>query len=232
MKPGDEESGLNRSPVPPPAVVRDVFGDRTDDAVRFVAMLARDGVERGLIGPREADRLWDRHVLNSVVLGELISPGARVLDVGSGAGLPGIALALARPDLTVALLEPMARRVEWLEDVAARLDLRVAVHRGRAEERPVGSDWDVVTARAVAPLGRLARWCLPLVRPAGRLLAVKGANARAEVTRDRDEVRRAGGSGIDVVECGASVVDPPATVVIVRRRRGGAGGGSRRRKDR
>lgn len=226
MKPGD------RGSRGAPPVLEKLFGARADDAVRFVAMLAGDGVERGLIGPREVDRLWDRHVLNSVVVGELISPDARVLDVGSGAGLPGIALALARPDLTIALLEPMARRVEWLDEVVQRLDLGVAVHRGRAEERPVDSDWDVVTARAVAPLGRLARWCLPLARPAGRLLALKGANACTEVARDREEVVRAGGGRIEVVECGASVLDPPATVVIVERRRGGAGRRPRRRKDR
>jgi 16S rRNA (guanine527-N7)-methyltransferase len=195
-------------------------------------MLAGDGVHRGVIGPREVDRLWDRHLLNSAVLGELIPVGSRVLDVGSGAGLPGIALALARPDLAIALLEPMARRVAWLQEVAEGLDLAVTVHRGRAEEQPVGSDWDVVTARAVAPLGRLARWCLPLVRPAGRLLAVKGASAPEEVARDREEIHRAGGGGIEVVECGTAVVNPPATVVIVSRRRGGAARQPRRRKDR
>lgn len=195
-------------------------------------MLAGDGVHRGVIGPREVDRLWDRHLLNSAVLGELIPVGCRVLDVGSGAGLPGIALALARPDLTIALLEPMARRVGWLQEVAEGLDLPVTVHRGRAEEPPVGSDWDVVTARAVAPLGRLARWCLPLVRPAGRLLALKGAGASEEVARDREEIHWAGGGGIEVVKCGTAVLDSPATVVIVSRRRGAAPRQPRRRKDR
>lgn len=219
-------------PPPVPAVAADVFGRRADDAAQFVAMLAGSGVERGVIGPREVDRLWERHLLNSAVLSEVISPDSRVLDVGSGAGLPGIALALARPDLTVALLEPMARRVDWLQEVVEALDVAVEVHRGRAEDRPVSADWDVVTARAVAPLGRLARWCLPLVRPGGRLVALKGAMARAEVSRARAEIRRAGGDGIDVVECGASLMDAPATVVIVSRRRGDVVRRRRRRKDR
>lgn len=219
-------------PPPVPAVASDVFGDRTGDAVRFVAMLSGDGVARGVIGPREVDRLWERHLLNSAVLGELIPPGLRVLDVGSGAGLPGIALALARPDLTIALLEPMARRVDWLREVVDGFALPVEVHRGRAEDCHVVAGWDVVTARAVAPLGRLARWCLPLVRPTGRLLAAKGASAREEVSRDRAEIDRAGGDRVEVVECGASLVDPPATVVIVWQRRGGAVRRPRRRKDR
>lgn len=219
-------------PPPVPAVAADVFGRRADDAAQFAAMLSGSGVERGVIGPREVDRLWERHLLNSAVLSEVIPADCRVLDIGSGAGLPGIALALARPDLTVALLEPMARRVDWLQEVVEALDLPVEVHRGRAEDRPVGADWDVVTARAVAPLGRLARWCLPLARSGGRLVALKGASAREEVSRDREEIRRAGGDGIEVVECGAALMDVPATVVIVSRRRGDVVRRRRRRKDR
>lgn len=215
-----------------PAAVATVFGDRAGVAERFVGMLAGAGVERGVIGPRERERLWDRHVLNSAVLGELIEPGCRVLDVGSGAGLPGIPLALARPDLTIALLEPIARRVSWLQEMVGELGLAVEVYRGRAEERPVTADWDVVTARAVAPLGRLVRWCLPLVGPEGRLLAVKGASADAEVARDREEIRRAGGDDIEVVQCGTAVVETPTTVVMVSRRRGDAVRKPRRRKDR
>ncbi|MPZ64262.1 MAG: 16S rRNA (guanine(527)-N(7))-methyltransferase RsmG [Pseudonocardiaceae bacterium] len=219
-------------PPPAPEVAAGLFGNRAGDAARFVDMLAGEGMQRGLIGPREVSRLWDRHVLNSAALGELIAPGCRVLDVGSGAGLPGVALALARPDLTIALLEPMARRTTWLQEVATVLDLPVEVHRGRAEDHTVSTDWDVVTGRAVAPLGRLAGWCMPLLRPGGQLLAVKGASAREEASRDREEVYRAGGCGIEIVECGASLVDPPATVVIVSRRRGDADRPARRRKDR
>lgn len=219
-------------PPPVPEVAAELFGRRAADAARFVAMLAGEGTHRGVIGPREVSRLWDRHMLNSVAIGELIAPGCRVLDVGSGAGLPGIALALARPDLTIALLEPMARRTTWLQEMTEVLDLPVEVRRGRAEDHTVSTDWDVVTARAVAPLGRLARWCMPLLRPGGQLLALKGAGAREEASRDRAEVYRAGGCGIEIVECGVSLVDPPATVVIVSRRRGDDGPRARKRKDR
>lgn len=226
--------GTDRVPTPP-AQAGEVFGERLGLVQRYVELLAGAGVERGVVGPREAARLWERHLLNSAVVGELLAPECRVLDVGSGAGLPGIALALARPDLTIALLEPMARRVAWLAEVVAELGLPVAVHRGRAEQREgraLGQDWDVVTARAVAPLGRLAGWCLPLARTGGRLLAVKGASAAAEVARDCREIRRAGGGDVEVVTCGAGVVDPPTTVVVVARRRGEAAQSIRKRKDR
>jgi 16S rRNA (guanine527-N7)-methyltransferase len=197
-----------------------VFGERYPLAERYAALLAGSGVDRGLLGPREADRLWERHLLNSAVLGELVPEGARVLDVGSGAGLPGIPLALARPDLAVVLLEPMARRVIWLREVLAVLGLAISVHRGRAEDPQVRQECggnDVVTARAVAPLGQLARWSLPLVTPGGRLLAVKGATAEQEVARDADAVRTAGGAAVEIVRCGATIVRPPTTVIVVPR---------------
>jgi 16S rRNA (guanine527-N7)-methyltransferase len=197
-----------------------VFGDRYPLAERYAALLAGSGVSRGLIGPREADRLWERHLLNSAVVGELVPEGCRVLDVGSGAGLPGIPLALARPDLAIVLLEPMARRVAWLQEVISELGLAVSVHRGRAEEpqirRELGGN-DVVTARAVAPLGRLAAWSLPLVAPGGHLLAVKGAGAPEEVARDVIAVRAAGGAPMEIVQCGGTIVQPPTTVVVIPR---------------
>ncbi|HXT45360.1 MAG TPA: 16S rRNA (guanine(527)-N(7))-methyltransferase RsmG [Pseudonocardiaceae bacterium] len=197
-----------------------VFGDRFDLAARYAEMLAGPGIDRGVIGPREADRLWDRHLLNSAVVEELVPDGCRVLDVGSGAGLPGIPLAIARPDLTVVLLEAMVRRVAWLRDVIGELGLPVSVHRGRAEDSSVRDelgDYDVVTARAVAPLGRLAGWALPLVAPTGRLLAVKGASAEEEVARDIGAVRAAGGAAVEIVQCGATIVHPPPTVIVVTR---------------
>lgn len=226
---------MDGAPPATPEIAASVFGDRLPLAERYVAMLAGPGVERGVVGPRETERLWERHILNSAVLGDVVAPDRRVLDVGSGAGLPGIPLALARPDLAVTLLEPMARRVAWLEEVIADLGVTVTVHRGRAEQpegRAVGEDWDVVTARAVAPLGRLAGWCLPLARDGGTLLALKGASAASEVRRDAREIRRAGGADVRVVQCGTAVVDPPATVVVVTRRRGGSASPTRRRKDR
>lgn len=204
----------------PLAAAHAVFGDRYDLAVRYAALLAGPGIDQGVIGPREADRLWDRHLLNSAVLGELVPVGRRVLDVGSGAGLPGIPLAIARPDLTIVLLEAMARRVAWLQDVIAELGLAVSVYRGRAEDPQVRHDLgghDVVTARAVAPLGRLVGWVLPLVAPNGRLLAIKGANAEQELARDIDAVRAAGGAAIELVQCGATIVHPAPTVIVVTR---------------
>lgn len=226
-----------------------VFGERLPLARRYAELLAEQGVERGVIGPREVDRLWERHLLNSAVLAELLPRESRVLDAGSGAGLPGIPLAIARPDLRVVLLEPMARRVEWLREVVTELELTADVVRGRAEEGPVREQWgdqDVVTARAVAPLGRLAAWCLPLVRPGGQLLALKGASAAEELDRDAAEVVSAGGIDRRVVSCGDGVLEVPTTVVQVQRTsepRGEAGtrkqaagrrrGGTRRtRKDR
>lgn len=210
----------------PPAGAADIFGERLELAQRYVTALATDGVERGLIGPREVPRLWDRHLLNCAVLAELVPRGARVIDVGSGAGLPGIPLALARPDLTFSLLEPSVRRSTFLSEVVQLLELPgVDVVRGRAEEgrrTPV----EVVTARAVAPLIRLVGWCLPLVAPAGRLLAIKGASAPAEVQAAADAVRAAGGLPATIRLCGCAVVDPPTTVVEIVRT---AAAGRRRR---
>ena len=214
-----------------------VFGDRYEKAVAFADLLTEHGVERGLIGPREVDRLWERHLLNSAVIAELFPEGSRVVDVGSGAGLPGIPLAIARPDLDLTLLEPMARRVAWLTECVGALGLDVTVLRGRAEEGPVRdrlAGCDVVTARAVAPLDRLTRWCLPLLRPGGRLVALKGESAAEELERDAEAVRRAGGTRPRVTTCGGEVLELPTTVVLVERdeqasRREGA---RRKRKDR
>jgi 16S rRNA (guanine527-N7)-methyltransferase len=219
------------------AAAEAVFGDRYPLAEQYAALLAGPGVSRGVIGPREADRLWERHLLNSAVVGELIPQGCRVLDVGSGAGLPGIPLALARPDLAIVLLESMARRVAWLHEVVAVLGLAVSVHRGRAEDPQVRDELggnDVVTARAVARLGRLASWSLPLVVPGGRLLAVKGTTAEEEATRDAIAVRAAGGAPVEIVYCGATIAQPPTTVIVVRRlaQRVTRTTGARRRKDR
>lgn len=210
--------------APPPDLVtpaRTVFGDRFDLAVSYAEILATDGVERGLIGPRETFRLWDRHLLNCAVIAELIPENATLIDVGSGAGLPGVVLALARPDLTVTLLEPMARRATFLTEVVARLELdrSVTVIRGRAEERAGRDLAEIVTARAVAPLDRLAAWCLPLTAVGGRLLAMKGASAAEEITEHGPVVERLGGESPVIRHCGVGLVDPPTTVVEVVRAR-------------
>ena len=212
----------------------EVFGAGLAAAERFAALLEEHGVERGLIGPREVDRLWERHLLNSAVVGERIPDGARVVDVGSGAGLPGIPLAIARPDLDLTLVEPMARRVEWLTEVIDELDLDVRVIRGRAEERAVRTEIgtvDVVTARAVAPLARLAGWCLPLLREGGMMLALKGASARDEIARDAAAVARVGGGRPEVSECGVGLLEVPTTVVIVERERPQASTQGKRRRN-
>lgn len=207
-------------PGPPPAAAG-VFGDALDRAVAYARLLAAEGAVRGLIGPREVPRLWDRHLLNSAVVAELVPPGARVVDAGSGAGLPGIPLALARPDLAVTLLEPLARRFAFLEQCLGQLELAgVTAVRGRAEEPPVRrilGGADVVTARAVAPLDRLAGWCLPLLRPGGLLLAVKGATAADELAQARPALTTAGAASAEVMRCGVGTVDPPTTVVVVTR---------------
>jgi len=202
----------------PPAAAEQVFGAGLDLAVRYGELLASAGVVRGLIGPREVPRLWDRHLLNCAVVTELVPSGARVVDVGTGAGLPGLAMACRRPDLRVDLVESLARRVAFLTEAVDELGLaeQVRVVHGRAEDAAVRSavgeaDW--VTARAVAPLDRLVRWCLPLLRTGGKLLAMKGAQADAEVAalpRRRDMAVR-------IERCGRDVLDTPVTVVAVQR---------------
>jgi 16S rRNA (guanine527-N7)-methyltransferase len=222
-------------PAPPPAACA-AFGDRLAVACDYARRLATDGVTRGLLGPREVPRLWGRHLLNCAAVAELIPPDAAVTDVGSGAGLPGIPLALARPDLLIELLEPLARRVVFLEEVVVALALdRVTVVRGRAEDSSGGPGVDVVTARAVAPLSRLAAWCLPLLRPGGSLIALKGSQAPAELDAAVGDLRRLGAVEWGVESCGHGLVDPPTTVVRVvlgeaRRSPAGRAGGRKRRE--
>jgi 16S rRNA (guanine527-N7)-methyltransferase len=206
-----------------------VFGNRLPLAVAYADLLVTDGVVRGLIGPREAPRIWERHLINCAVVSELIPIGASVVDVGSGAGLPGIVLAVARPDLTITLVEPLARRTAFLSEAVTKLglDTTVTVVRGRAEEvvgeSPTAAD--IVTARAVAPLDRLAGWCLPLAAVGGRLLALKGSSAADEVAEHREAIARLGGSDPIVRLCGAGAIEPPTTVVEIVRERDAAGSG-------
>lgn len=193
-----------------------LFGDRLPLAVAYAEQLAGPGIERGLLGPREVPRIWDRHILNSAVLGSLVDPALTVADVGSGAGLPGIPLAIARPDLEVVLIEPLLRRSEFLAETVAVLGLDgVTVLRARAEEAQPRGRFDVVTARAVAPMERLAGWTLPLLRPGGVLLALKGQSVSEELRDSAASLARMGATSWKVEEVGAGVVDPAARVAVV-----------------
>ena len=219
--------------TPEPNVARDtaavlpkaavaLFGNRLGLAERYRDQLAGEGVLRGLIGPREADRLWERHLLNSAILTELVPSDARVVDVGSGAGLPGIPMAIRRPDLRVELVEPMQRRTEFLNEVVDDLGLSGAVRvvRGRADDPDVvraSGDCDWVVARAVAPLDRLVRWCLPLMSAQGRLLALKGATATDEVDRSAAALRALGARVAAVEQLGGDLLGERTWVVVVIR---------------
>jgi 16S rRNA (guanine527-N7)-methyltransferase len=212
----------SRPDLTPPASARAVFGERLQLAETYASRLASDGVVQGHVGPREVPRLWDRHLINSAVLTDLVPVGVRVVDVGSGAGLPGLPMAIRRPDLHVDLLDPMLRRISFLTDVINQLGLTDSVQawRGRAEEADVVSrlgraDW--VVARAVAPLDRLVRWCLPLLAPGGHLLALKGATAANEVEEHRAVVQRLGAGSIEVRSVGSEVGAEPTWVVSVQR---------------
>lgn len=203
-------------PPRPPEVARGVFGDSLPQAVRYAELLADAGVVRGLIGPREAPRLWERHLLNCAVLADGIPDGAVVADVGSGAGLPGVVLALRRPDLTVTLVEPLQRRSEFLAEVVDALSLdRVEVVRARAEELHGARSFQTVVSRAVAPLPRLLGWCLPLVAPGGQMLAMKGASAEEELGKAASTLRRLKAGPAEVVWFGQEILDPPTTAIRV-----------------
>ncbi|WP_459963272.1 16S rRNA (guanine(527)-N(7))-methyltransferase RsmG [Nocardia sp. IFM 10818] len=220
VEPGTEVTEPS-GPVEPPAVAAVVFGDRLDMARRYYDALAGVGVERGLIGPREVPRLWDRHILNCAVIGELIPQGASVVDIGSGAGLPGIPLAIARPDLRITLVEPLLRRTVFLAEFINEVGLdNVTVVRGRAEQAGVKKEAggaDIVTSRAVAPLAKLAGWSMPLVHEHGRMIALKGISAAEELERDRAELTKAGAGRAEVIECGAGVLETPTFVISAER---------------
>jgi 16S rRNA (guanine527-N7)-methyltransferase len=210
-------------PDPPPAA-RDMFGSRLPQIQAYAELLAGPGVERGLIGPGETGRLWDRHLLNSGAVAELIpaAPGRdplQLADLGSGAGLPGIVLAIMLPEVSVTLVEPMARRTVFLQECISQLGLGNArVRRGRAEELAGEIEADVVTARAVAGLDRLAGLAAGLARAGGLVLAIKGAAAGTELDRARPVLRRLGATGAEIVLAGAGLVEQPTTVVRFRTR--------------
>ena len=207
----NDASAVSAEPVP--ASAASVFGPVLPAAVAYAGILATRGVDQGLLGPREVPRLWDRHLLNCAVVAELIDrPQGTLLDLGSGAGLPGLVLAMVLPGMAVTLLEPMERRCRFLADCVSELGLHnVSVLRGRAEDVTVQAD--VVTARAVAPLPRLAGLAMGLVRPGGMVLAVKGRTAADELAAARPVLRRIGARDAEVVWAGHGKVVPATTVV-------------------
>nr|WP_255670252.1 16S rRNA (guanine(527)-N(7))-methyltransferase RsmG [Aeromicrobium wangtongii] len=209
--PASPDAGDVSRETPPPHAAG-VFSSRLDLAERYADILATDGVVRGLIGPREVPRIWDRHIMNSAVVVPRIPAGATVADIGTGAGLPGLVWAIARPDLTVTLVEPLLRRTTFLEEAVTSLGLdNVRVLRSRAED--VHETFDVVTARAVAALDKLGRWCMPLVSPGGVLLALKGRSAADEIEAATPTLRRLGATSIVVATYENG--DVPTTVVEV-----------------
>jgi 16S rRNA (guanine527-N7)-methyltransferase len=201
-------------------VARVLFGSRLNLAEDYARLLATEGVTRGLIGPREAPRLWSRHLLNCAVITDDLPEGADVCDLGSGAGLPGLVLAIRRPDLRVTLVEPLLRRTTFLDEVVTTLGLaQVTVVRARAEDLHGQQQFSVVSSRAVAPLPRLLDWSMPLVRTGGFVLAMKGASVEEELAQAGDALERNGAGDTDVHTLGLGVIDPPTTVVRVERTR-------------
>ena len=182
----------------------------------FGELLASDGVVRGLIGPREVPRLWDRHLMNCAVLGRTLPAGASVCDIGSGAGLPGLVLAIARPDLQITLVEPLLRRTTFLAEVVEALGLeQVRVHRGRADSLHGTERFDVVTSRAVAPLGRLLDWSMPLVAPTGSLIALKGSSVQDEILAASSKLASWGTDEPEVLALGGDVLEETTCAVRV-----------------
>ncbi|MFC0582498.1 16S rRNA (guanine(527)-N(7))-methyltransferase RsmG [Micrococcoides hystricis] len=196
-----------------------IFGDRLPLAERYVEHLATSGIERGLIGPREVPRLWGRHVLNCAIMAELMPEGATLADVGSGAGLPGLTLAIARPDLRINLIEPLERRTIWLNEVIEDLGLEnVEVLRARSEQLFDEVSVDIVTARAVSALKNLIGMCMPLANSSGELLALKGRSAADEIAAAGKELKKHKCAEPEILTVGADVLEEPSTVVRVRRR--------------
>jgi 16S rRNA (guanine527-N7)-methyltransferase len=220
---GDQDQQAEPTVPAPPAVILERFADAADLLIRYAALLAGPGTVRGLLGPRELPRLWDRHLLNCIAVAELVPAGARLVDIGSGAGLPGLAIACVRPDVRVDLVESLLRRTAFLTEAIDQLALtsRVRVIRGRAEDAAVlaqAAHAPVVTARAVAPLDKLVRWAVPLLAPGGSLLAVKGDTAEQELASCQSMLRRSRMESAGVVECGVGLVEPPTRVVRLIRR--------------
>ena len=200
---------------PIPDSAKAVFGANYDKAVQYANLLARDSEKLGLLGPRELDKLWSRHILNSAVVSELIDPGMKVADIGSGAGLPGLPVAIAKPDCHMTLVEPMERRSDWLKQIVSELELEnVRVFRVRGED--LDPQFDVVMARAVAALPKLIRFSIPGVVPGGRLLALKGAKAEEEIEEAKKLAKKFKLDSFEVVYAGGDKLEEPTKLVEVK----------------
>ena len=200
---------------PVPDSAKAVFGANYDKAVQYANLLARDSEKLGLLGPRELNKLWSRHILNSAVVSELIDPGMKVADIGSGAGLPGLPVAIAKPDCRMTLVEPMERRSDWLKQIVSELELEnVRVFRVRGED--LDPQFDVVMARAVAALPKLIRFSIPGVVPGGRLLALKGAKAEEEIEEAKKLAKKFKLDSFEVVYAGGDKLEEPTKLVEVK----------------
>ncbi|MFM6963229.1 MAG: 16S rRNA (guanine(527)-N(7))-methyltransferase RsmG [Micrococcales bacterium] len=200
------------APESEPAAVAAIFGNQADQARAYFDALVRDSDLLGLLGPREMPKLWSRHILNSAVVAELVHSGASVADVGSGAGLPGIPMALAKPDASFTLIEPMERRSDWLMKTISELGIEnVTVFRARAEE--VGEAYDQVTARAVSALPKLLRLVVPITHAGGEVLALKGSKAAEEIEESRKLAKKLGIAGFEIIQVGQQFLAEPTSVV-------------------
>jgi 16S rRNA (guanine527-N7)-methyltransferase len=213
---------VSRETPAPGSPIATYFGASFSTVVRYAELLREYGEVRGLIGPKEVDRVWSRHILNSAAVVRFLPTRGLIVDVGSGAGLPGIVVAAMLPEAQVVLIEPMERRCAWLTEVSSAVGLRnVEVRRGRAEEFAGAVEADAVTARAVAPLDRLGRWTLPLLKVGGELVALKGRNVDREIPNARRVLTRLGGSEPEVFSAGTVPgVEETVVVRVVRRSSG------------
>ncbi|MGB3259013.1 MAG: 16S rRNA (guanine(527)-N(7))-methyltransferase RsmG [Ornithinimicrobium sp.] len=221
MKPhddGPDERASDAHARRPPRLAGEIFGEHLPQAIRYADLLVTTGIDHGLLGPREAPKVWDRHIINCAMVESLLPHRTRVIDIGSGAGLPGLALAIARPDLRVALIEPLARRTEWLQAAVDELGLtQVTVHRARAEEMSGRIQASVVTARAVAKLDQLVTWAWPLLPIGGRLLALKGQSAADELETAQPRLLARGVAETKLHSLGEDILEQPVRVVEVVR---------------
>ncbi len=211
------DENIDYTPEAEPKEAQEVYGEHIGQARQYFDLLVRDGDLLGLIGPREMPKLWSRHILNSAVVADLVEDGQLVADVGSGAGFPGIPMAILRPKVKFVLIEPMERRANWLADVVVpTLGLEnVKVLRGRAEEAPL-RNYDVTTARAVSALPKLLRMLVPLTAPGGQVLAMKGSKAQDEIEESRSLAKKLKLDSFEIVTVGENLLVDPTTVVRVR----------------